>query len=210
MSQTCLACGAALTPMKHQGNPKKCCGPACNARLHRMRKGNWVRGESRTCLGCGEEFKPYLERSWHCSPQCWSAARDRAQSERRARTWKSCADCGVPVKPKGGRIPLCASCSRERTLEWYRYNNRRRRTLGQIRVKYSLAEIGDRDGWRCHLCSRRVDRTLPGSRPDGPTIDHLIPIADGGTDEPANVALAHRSCNVKRGRKGVAQLRMIG
>jgi 5-methylcytosine-specific restriction endonuclease McrA len=33
---------------------------------------------------------------------------------------------------------------------------------------------------------------------------------DGGTHTWDNVALAHRSCNLKRGAGGVAQLRLVG
>jgi 5-methylcytosine-specific restriction endonuclease McrA len=41
----------------------------------------------------------------------------------------------------------------------------------------------------------------------GATVDHLIPVAHGGTDDPRNVALAHRVCNVRRQDKGEVQLR---
>lgn len=91
--------------------------------------------------------------------------------------------------------------------------NRRKnlkRRQAKIGIRYTREGIGDRDGWRCHLCAKKVNRTLPGTHPKGPTIDHLIPIADGGVDEPANVALAHRQCNVTRRDKGVAQLRLTG
>lgn len=44
----------------------------------------------------------------------------------------------------------------------------------------------------------------------GPTIDHLVPIADGGLDELANVRLAHRQCNCARGRGGDIQLLLFG
>lgn len=74
----------------------------------------------------------------------------------------------------------------------------------------TLAELGDRDGWRCHLCRRRVDRRLVSPHPMSGTFDHLIPVADGGTDAPVNLALAHRECNTRRGRRGAAQLQLVG
>lgn len=74
----------------------------------------------------------------------------------------------------------------------------------------TLAELGERDGWRCHLCRLRVDRTLTSPHPMSGTFDHLIPVADGGTDAPINLALAHRHCNTRRGRRGLAQLLLVG
>lgn len=89
-----------------------------------------------------------------------------------------------------------------------RKNNKRRTT--RVGVRYTLTEIGDRDGWKCHLCRKAVDKTLPGTAQMGPTIDHLIPISAGGEDSEPNVALAHRKCNCARGAKGAAQLRLTG
>jgi 5-methylcytosine-specific restriction endonuclease McrA len=76
-------------------------------------------------------------------------------------------------------------------------------------IPYTESYIFDRDGGRCHICARCVDPTLSGNAPMGPTIDHLIPCAEGGIDGAENVALAHRACNVNRNTGGVAQLRLI-
>jgi 5-methylcytosine-specific restriction endonuclease McrA len=73
-----------------------------------------------------------------------------------------------------------------------------------------LKMVGDRDGWRCHLCGGRVRSDLSGSQELGPTIDHLVPVSAGGRDELVNVALAHRRCNVARGNRGEVQLRLLG
>lgn len=67
-----------------------------------------------------------------------------------------------------------------------------------------------RDDWRCHLCGGRIDKRLSGRHRWGPTIDHLVPISEGGEHSYANVAAAHRSCNSKRGVSGPAQLALIG
>jgi 5-methylcytosine-specific restriction endonuclease McrA len=46
--------------------------------------------------------------------------------------------------------------------------------------------------------------------PDAPTIDHLLPLCDGGDDVRANVQLAHFLCNSRRGAGGVVQLALVG
>jgi 5-methylcytosine-specific restriction endonuclease McrA len=46
-----------------------------------------------------------------------------------------------------------------------------------------------RDRGICHLCGIR----------GATTVDHLVPRSAGGTDDPANLAAAHASCNYRRG-----------
>ena len=47
--------------------------------------------------------------------------------------------------------------------------------------------------------------------PRAPTVDHVVPIAEGGDDTRANVQLAHFLCNsTKSNGGGVEQLALIG
>jgi 5-methylcytosine-specific restriction endonuclease McrA len=44
-----------------------------------------------------------------------------------------------------------------------------------------------------------------------PTIDHVIPVSQGGTDDLANLKLAHMICNAKKGKfGGNEQLLLVG
>lgn len=71
--------------------------------------------------------------------------------------------------------------------------------------------IYERDGWRCHLCGKKVKRHAAAPHPLAPTLDHVIPLARGGTHEPANVATAHFLCNSRKGAGGSGeQLMLIG
>lgn len=74
---------------------------------------------------------------------------------------------------------------------------------------FTLREIAERDGWRCHLCNRKVPDRPFRSRPLDATIDHLVPVSAGGDHTRANVALAHFACNWKRADVGPAQLRLL-
>lgn len=64
--------------------------------------------------------------------------------------------------------------------------------------------IANRDHWRCHLCGKKIRR-------QDLTLDHLIPVSQGGQHVDSNVAAAHRSCNSSRQAGRVpAQLRLLG
>lgn len=54
----------------------------------------------------------------------------------------------------------------------------------------------------CGICGKPVDKSLPGTDPMGPTIDHIIPIAKGGHPaDISNLQLAHRCCNRQKSDK---------
>ena len=75
---------------------------------------------------------------------------------------------------------------------------------------FTLRDIAERDRWRCHICKRKVrDVAYSGKRTD-PTIDHLIPVSEGGTHTRENVALAHMGCNSARCTSGPAQMLLVG
>ena len=66
------------------------------------------------------------------------------------------------------------------------------------------AEVYARDGGRCHICAEPVPR-------DQASLDHLVPISAGGEHSMANVSLAHRACNSRRGPgRTPAQMRLFG
>jgi 5-methylcytosine-specific restriction endonuclease McrA len=97
-----------------------------------------------------------------------------------------------------------------RERAYWRQKNARRRGAQVDGLMMTIEQLGVRDGWRCHLCRLRVRWNLVSPHPMSATFDHLIPISDGGTDAPENLALAHRFCNSSRGAGGVVQLALLG
>jgi 5-methylcytosine-specific restriction endonuclease McrA len=77
-----------------------------------------------------------------------------------------------------------------------------------------VAYLADRDGKRCAICRKTINITLssgPRGNPLGASIDHVIPRSRGGSDDLANLRLAHWKCNNQRGnRGGDEQLRLVG
>lgn len=59
----------------------------------------------------------------------------------------------------------------------------------------SVHELASRDGTTCGICGLIVN--MDARRPDlmCPSVDHIVPKAKGGTNDPANLQLAHYLCN---------------
>lgn len=59
--------------------------------------------------------------------------------------------------------------------------------------------VGDRDGWLCGFCRLPVDKTVRWPHPRSPSIDHILWRGGGagGSDDPANLRIAHLACNMK-------------
>jgi hypothetical protein len=60
-------------------------------------------------------------------------------------------------------------------------------------------DLASRDGWVCWICEGAIDPALPSSLAGGATIDHVVPRSRGGGNDGANLRLAHRRCNGRRG-----------
>lgn len=73
------------------------------------------------------------------------------------------------------------------------------------------AEILDRDRWRCGICGKRIGKSY--RYPDGrsKSVDHVVPLSQGGDDTAANKRAAHLGCNRRRmNRGGGEQLALVG
>lgn len=69
-------------------------------------------------------------------------------------------------------------------------------------------------GFVCGYCGRplaRHQRGQPwtGTRINIATIDHIIPISNGGTDAPNNLMLACLSCNTEKGKRTLDEYRIL-
>lgn len=67
-----------------------------------------------------------------------------------------------------------------------------------------------RDGWVCQICMEPVDPDLPPGTPWSASLDHILPRSEGGSNDDANLRLAHFNCNTERGATpDGAQLRLL-
>lgn len=78
----------------------------------------------------------------------------------------------------------------------------RARKRGVTIEKVSRAVVYERDAGRCHLCGKKTPKR-------GWHLDHIIPLARGGEHSYKNLAVACPECNIAKGAKGGAQLRLF-
>lgn len=71
------------------------------------------------------------------------------------------------------------------------------RTLFPTRA-HLISAIADRDGYFCYLC-RGTSHERGFSSTDRPTVEHVLPLAKGGTWALENLKLAHQRCNSEKG-----------
>jgi 5-methylcytosine-specific restriction endonuclease McrA len=87
--------------------------------------------------------------------------------------------------------------------------NRERTQIRRNRVKDSehdrgigLVSLRKRDGDLCHICGGLMEFQISTVyNPSRASIDHVVPLAKGGTHTWCNVKLAHLRCNLSKGAK---------
>lgn len=217
MERICKNCGAAFTPGVDRGRPALHCSSDCTQAWARAnRKAKLLESALASKPLCAHPLCTSvvpLRRSIFCSKRCQKDNRRGNLSpygfgDRCAVWFKPCPRCGVLVTMKArNQANLCAPCRRAWRLAHDRKKNHERRAKGKPEV--TVVELAEMHGAKCHICKRKIDMTLPGLHRMGPTVDHLVPVSQGGTNDTLNLALAHRECNTRRSNRGPAQLRLV-
>lgn len=164
------------TVFQARGRRKTCPGAACRREFARRRY--WPIRSCEppppasviACDECGEQFAATSVARRFCSRRCCGRAHRRALRRRQRAEGR---------RNDGDR----------------RQQQRRRQLLirlGREGALFSLREIAERDGWTCHLCGLPVDEAAA-------SMDHLVPLSEGGPHSRENVKLAHHLCNSVRG-----------
>ena len=120
--------------------------------------------------------------------------------------FKTCERCGAIHTERG---KFCSDLCRRRA-QYARSENRVKRAT-QIDNSITLEKLYKRDGGTCWLCGGKCDYN--DHRVDGlgvfivgptyPSIDHVFPLAKGGSHTWDNVRLAHHYCNTLKRDKVV-------
>lgn len=205
---------------------------------YKAKTGQWLtdkygRKKDRTCIHCGEVWQTGNAKAKYCSNACQAAheygptrkpklspaERHRARAQRLldlaaqgdqgTRTFVAgvCHRCGDSAVGHRARAFTATGL-------FYCTGRCRRRDAAAARHAFREAErqaIYRRDRWTCQICKRPVARTEVVPHPNAPVLDHIVPRAEHGSDDAANLRLAHFLCNsTRQHRGGGEQLALIG
>jgi len=196
---------------------------AVQERLQRHRAGDHSlcapdRAGHGTCAECGKTVQvsrssapPELRRCHDC----------RRRTPPPAPAPRICDLCECTYVPKPMHRPGQRWCSKSCAQAWRNgarppYDRDvvvglpRKRRLDRIRRQRRAktwdgvtdAEILERDRWRCGICRKAIGKSFRWPDPRSKSIDHIVPISEGGEDTAGNKRAAHLGCNCARMNRG--------
>jgi 5-methylcytosine-specific restriction endonuclease McrA len=177
------------------------CSEVCRVRLAEGGIPPWARDE-RYCLHCKGPLSGSTTRRF-CSDQCRGRFHHQGKGTRVLR--HSCEICGTIWSSTSKRARFCSlTCQRYGQPAPTEKNRKGRRRLAESMAaglgtgrRSALLRRWQRQGHACWAC---------GAAPT--TVDHLIPLARGGTNFEGNLAPACKGCNSSRGKKLIVEWRL--
>jgi 5-methylcytosine-specific restriction endonuclease McrA len=167
------------------------------------------------CQSCGTQFSTRMKAQRFCSYDCRQAGYRSEGFAHRAKTKKTefvynCDLCGEKIirsTPLGGlKRYHQPDCSRIALQARYRVKTVKRQSKTVKPSGLWVEKILETYGFICYLCNDPIDMKLPRTSKRGATVDHIIPLSRGGSDELDNLRLTHWSCNMKKSDKLIEEL----
>jgi len=196
----CMICGATFT----QSNTlQKTCSDACRSEMARQRERERQREKTHRGMTDAEwedHIKQVREENWQKAQE---ALRRKPRKPKPVKQIHAgiCAVCGEMFTTLN---PVQKTCSKE-CGKRYNYARKQRRVPKDklIDKDITLEALYRRDSGVCYLCGGMCDwndRDAEHNRCGAtyPSIDHVIPLAKGGTHAWDNVRLAHLGCNIAK------------
>lgn len=177
--------------------------------------------EPKPCAECETTYTPKRKNNIYCSGKCADKVynrKRRAKAAETAREWRKNnaerAHATAKAYRKANRHK-----ETERMRRWIEHNPERfkqnvnrwivnnpekvrtaRHGRARAELKGNATPALIKAKWEasnkiCHLCGNPIDPNLPSHHRMARTIDHITPIARGGTHDIDNLDFAHRRCN---------------
>lgn len=200
---TCIGCGVRFDAKRARHGRLS---QRCQACRHVQRAPR--QQITKACTVCGWRFTTTTGSTACCSAACQRATiiPSRGRPARRGPAnaspvyFRRCAGCGAIQSSRARSAVFCPVCATSREAD------EKARRNEAAAVVPELIEIVERDGSDCHVCGEPVDLSLPRRSRWGATLDHVVPLVCGGTDDTSNLRLAHLACNSRRGTAGLPRL----
>lgn len=172
---------------------------------------------TRRCLSCDLDISHRDPQALYCDSTCQQRVKNARRMQRRRDAGDLCVEpeCSNARRFADGLCKSHGNRKREQSLgltwrdrsgdrERIRQKDRMKTRRRRARTRDPQAEdiyidvVGERDGWRCGICRRAIDKAKAYPHPRSPSLDHIEPISRGGAHTYANVRIAHLKCNVDR------------
>ncbi|WP_394260803.1 HNH endonuclease [Moraxella boevrei] len=118
---------------------------------------------------------------------------------------RKCCICGCFFVQKthlGMPKKYCKECTEVKNTEAKRRTNRIAKSQRRARIRNTKIEnidpfdIFNQYKWQCYICGVSTPKEKRGTcEPNAPELDHVIPLAKGGTHTRENLACCCRTCN---------------
>lgn len=218
VKRICEGCGAAFLKNTRRGTKEgnRYCARKCAFRSiedwHTPRRvPRSLKVWFGSCDVCGCRFTARRPNARTCSPHCSARLHQYRAVERNVRICKQCYSVFVPEYGSKRRVfcsTRCAHRAADLTSLCMLHTPAMRAKVRKIRKQrirdgesIVSVDIFERDGWKCRICNRPVDRAAKHPEHLAPTIDHIVPFALGGPHTKDNVQCAHFICNVRKAMK---------
>lgn len=220
---TCQHCGKTYTA-KHVSRNQYCSREcAFEAKQARAQTRGIAPVFVKVCPVCGE----YVEgRNVYCGDECRKEvarikAREYAAQQHEGKRCK-CKQCSVVFVPEYGdqRRAYCSKQCAKRAARGHSYKTLNARARAKLRKFYGAEWrthyesinkrlVFERDKWTCQICGHKVKRTKE-YHPHQASVDHIVPLSEGGGHVYSNVQTACVMCNSVKGTDAIEECAGLG
>lgn len=138
--------------------------------------------------------------------------------EPRPRVIRHCLDCGLVLQEAPPQTRRCTPCQKKHGRKQHaakhgrvKKHRERARRFGVAYEPINPMTVFDRDRWHCQICGCKTPKKLRGTyEANAPELDHIMPMALGGSHTWLNVQCACRQCNIRKGStKALGQMQLF-
>lgn len=120
----------------------------------------------------------------------------------------ACSECGAEFLAFHGKTCSveCAKARENRRRRedkgWSPYiHTRRARQYSAKQGPVNRIRVAERDDWTCGICQEPIDPALAYPDPASLSMDHVVPLIQGGAHSVDNLQAAHLRCNLAKGTR---------